>query len=155
MTRRACPNSPVTFVEFMDKRNIIAIRPEELAVRELQESRHQVSNFNLEIDVELSPAWKRIFERAGCAETTLTTSEEALHADDCRLTQAGIFREYLKSLPVRVSLIFEYSNYSIRVASDGQTERVLNRLPAIGPSGFEFKPIQQKMITTKFVELGK
>ena len=155
MHRRACPNSNVSFVEFMDRRQVIAIKPEELAVREIQESSHQVSNFNVELDLELSPTWKRVLERAGCAESNLTINADSLAQTGCVVSSSGQTLEYLKQLPVRVSLVFEYSNYSLEVAADGRTARVLNRLPAVGPSGFEFRQAKQKMITTKFIEIGK
>lgn len=108
--------------------------------------------------LELSPSWRRILQRAGTAKSHLATSPDQ-GTDFWKTYEASNkLLPYFLDLPVRVELVVEYSNYMLQVDDAGKTTRVLNRLPAIGESGFEFRnprPATQTMTTPGFVELGK
>ena len=100
------------------------MRPEDnlMLYPTLQESRFQKSNLNCEIQAKLTNAWKTILERFGTVQSDLADSLLAK----------------LLSLRVEVRMVLEYSNYAMQISNDGQCSRILNRLPSIGPSGFEF-----------------
>ena len=128
---------------------IAAFKPEELAVSSLQESRFQVSNLNLEIHPKLGSSWKKIIERYAIARTNLTAdaTEHAYTAADLKekmkFSKPANFLAYLKQLRVSLTLVLEYSNYALQINKNGSVNRVLNRLPAIGPSGYDIGKVLQ------------
>ena len=119
---KTCPGANYTFDQWKRSKNIVAMRPEDMLYPTLQESRFQISNLNIEIQAKLTVAWKTILERFGTVQSDLADSLLAK----------------LLSLRVQVRLVLEYSNYAMQISNDGQCSRILNRLPSIGPSGFEF-----------------
>ena len=158
MFARACPRSNISYQCFKDRRPLLAFKPEELAVDEFQAGRFQISNLNIETVLELSPSWRRILQRAGTAKSHLATRPHVSDHYYTRYEESNKLLPYLQDLPIRVELVVEYSNYMLQVDDTGKTTRVLNRLPAIGESGFEFRnprPAVQTLDTPSFVELGK
>ena len=82
-------------------------------------------------------------ERYAIARTNLTAdaTEHAYVAADLKqkmkFSKPANFLAYLKQLRVSLTLVLEYSNYALQINKNGSVNRVLNRLPAIGPSGYD------------------
>ena len=138
------PDSNLSYMQWR-RHPIIAFRPEDLCYQNLQEGRYQVGNLNVEIRPKLTPEWKQILDECGSARTHLTTNVAAQvlsldgYADGVSKSYArgADTLAYFKALRLSLRMVLCYENMILRVGQDGSMERVLNRIPALGPSGFD------------------